>query len=554
MIARVLLGSCLSVGLAAPGPAQSTLATFEGGAFDRLGLSAGGRDLDGDGVGDFLLATPDDGQDAGIVTAYSGASGTALWARQGADGERFGHALVIVDDLTFDGVPDVVVGAPGAAMSPSFVPGAVRVLSGASGAIVTEYFGFADQGEMGFSVAGGFDYDRDGVDDIAGGQPAVGNGYEVWSGATGLSIAQSSSVAPVRIGHAMASVGDVDNDGFVDLAYGTPNGGGSGTSGSVKVVTQGSLILQIDGVAGQLLGWSIAPADDLNADGHADFLIGSLGGGSGAGQVELIDGASGSALDSWVGNAPFDQFGHSIARLGDLNGDGMADFAVGAPQPQGYGPGFVRVISLRFGTELYTVTGAAVDHEFGSHVGALGDVNHDGTPDLGVGAPGWDDPAFLIALDGGQVTFFSGGCPGFVNYCTAGTSSSGCQAQVSGSGVPSWFAPSGFTVSATGVEGDKSALFFIGWNGRQASPWGNGTSYQCVVPPVKRMGVLSKSGTPGLCDGSYAQDLNAHWSANPSKNPGPGTVVQAQLWYRDPGNTSNQSTSLSNALEFVVCN
>ena len=141
-----------------------------------------------------------------------------------------------------------------------------------------------------------------------------------------------------------------------------------------------------------------------------------------------------------------------------------------------------------------------------------------------------------------------------MNYCTPGTSASGCSAEISGSGTPSWFASSGFTVSATGVEGDKSGLFFIGSNGRQASPWGNGTSYQCVTPPVKRMGVLAKNGTPGACDGSYAQDLNAHWNANPSKNPGPGAVVQAQLWYRDPGTTSNQSTTLSNALEFVVCN
>ena len=65
--------------------------------------------------------------------------------------------------------------------------------------------------------------------------------------------------------------------------------------------------------------------------------------------------------------------------------------------------------------------------------------------------------------------------------------------EVSGSGIPSWLAPSGFTLSATGVEGDKSALFFFGWNGRQANSWGNGTSYQCVVPPVKRAGVLAKN-------------------------------------------------------------
>ena len=63
------------------------------------------------------------------------------------------------------------------------------------------------------------------------------------------------------------------------------------------------------------------------------------------------------------------------------------------------------------------------------------------------------------------------------------------------------------------------------------------------------------SGTPGLCDGSFTQDLNALWCPacpNPAKNPGAGSVVQAQLWYRDPLNTSNQTTSLSDAIEFSV--
>ena len=51
------------------------------------------------------------------------------------------------------------------------------------------------------------------------------------------------------------------------------------------------------------------------------------------------------------------------------------------------------------------------------------------------------------------------------------------------------------------------------------------------------------------------QDLNALWCPtcpNPAKNPGAGAVVQAQLWYRDPLSSSNQTTSLSGAIEFLV--
>jgi hypothetical protein len=103
------------------------------------------------------------------------------------------------------------------------------------------------------------------------------------------------------------------------------------------------------------------------------------------------------------------------------------------------------------------------------------------------------------------------------------------------------------------VEGDKDGLFFQGTNGRQANSWGNGTSFQCVVPPVKRLGLLGKQGTANACNGSFSQELNSFWQANPNKNPGPGAVVQAQCWYRDPQNTSNQTTSLSNAIEFTVC-
>jgi hypothetical protein len=69
---------------------------------------------------------------------------------------------------------------------------------------------------------------------------------------------------------------------------------------------------------------------------------------------------------------------------------------------------------------------------------------------------------------------------------------------------------------------------------------------------VKRGTLLSGLGTNGQCDGTFSMDLNAHLAAKPSHNPGAGALVQTQLWYRDPQNTSNQKTSLSNALEFLL--
>ena len=155
-------------------------------------------------------------------------------------------------------------------------------------------------------------------------------------------------------------------------------------------------------------------------------------------------------------------------------------------------------------------------------------------------------------INGGRVEVFSGGGPGFVNYCTAGTSASGCTATLSGSGYPHAVVATPFQLLASGVEGDKRGLFFYGWSGRQANPWGAGSSYNCVVPPVKRTPMQDKSGTPGACDGAFAFSMNAYWQANPNKNPGAGAVAQAQFWYRDPASTSGQPTGLSDALEFVV--
>jgi hypothetical protein len=144
----------------------------------------------------------------------------------------------------------------------------------------------------------------------------------------------------------------------------------------------------------------------------------------------------------------------------------------------------------------------------------------------------------------------------FVNYCTAGTSASGCVVRMRSTGIASGSASSGFVVIASFVEGQKDGLFFYGQNGQQANPWGNGTSFQCVVPPVKRGGLQSGNGTAGVCDSVITQDLNALWCPScpkPGHAPVPGKKLQIQFWYRDPLNTSNQSTSLSDAIEVGVC-
>jgi len=135
-----------------------------------------------------------------------------------------------------------------------------------------------------------------------------------------------------------------------------------------------------------------------------------------------------------------------------------------------------------------------------------------------------------------------------VTYCTAGTSGGGCQALIAASGTSSASAAAGFVLSATGAPGARDGLFFFGTSGRKASPWGNGSSLRCVAPPVRRTPLQTSNGSAATCLGSFSLDLNAHWSAQPGRNPGPGALVQAQLWFQD-----GALGTLSDAVEFLVC-
>ena len=99
-----------------------------------------------------------------------------------------------------------------------------------------------------------------------------------------------------------------------------------------------SLLYQKDGAAaGDNLGYrsSVASAVDVNGDGKADFIIGAPSadpsGNSNAGSAYVYSGADGTLLYQKDGAAASDLFGTSVASAGDVNGDGKADFIIGAP-------------------------------------------------------------------------------------------------------------------------------------------------------------------------------------------------------------------------------
>lgn len=177
--------------------------------------------------------------------------------------------------------------------------------------------------------------------------------------------------------------------------------------------------------------------------------------------------------------------------------------------------------------------------------------------DDGSGSP----PALILGGLGGYQTGtylakWQGCAPqgSWASYCTAGTSSNGCAAAIGASGSPSASAASGFQLAVSGVDGQRSGLFFYGVNGRANAAWSVGSaSLLCVKAPVQRMGLATSGGTFGQCDGQFSVDWSAWSAAHPGALGQPfaaGEIVNAQAWYRDP--PAPKGTQLSDALEFVL--
>jgi hypothetical protein len=569
---RTIAWTLAAFGAAGAAHAQSLLFERYGmDPDDQLGNAVdGGADFDLDGLDDIVYGVPfkDTGglTNNGFVRVVSAQTGSSLFTWEGeASHDHFGWSVAIAGDVDHDGWPDVVAGAPNG-KNGAVRPGMARVFSGFDGSTLYTLYGDVDGDEFGYAVTGKLDWDGDAFVDFAVGAPIgdtlVGAATDpglcrIFAGASGAPLQTwTTGDSFGRLGEALCGEGDVNGDGINDLIVGAPATNGGGQVQVVDGSTGLLMWLWTGDSPGDGFGGAVASRLDPDGDGSDEVLVGAPEEddfGMSSGSVRLFDGQSGAKLHTWHGEAAFDRLGSALATIEDLDGDNRRDVLAGATEKTPNGLGSVCVFGSGTFAELLRLHGDA-GSRFGRSVAPGGDFNGDGTPDIVAGGHLADDPV-TGNVDAGMVRVFSGGAPGFVNYCKAGVSASGCRARISGSGFPSATAASGFVLSAVDVEGGKNGQFFYGANGRQANSWGNGTSFQCVVPPVKRGGSLTGIGANGTCNGVFGQDLNARWCPTcpkPQHNFGAGAVVQAQLWYRDHASTSNQTTSLSDAIEFVI--
>ena len=156
-------------------------------------------------------------------------------------------------------------------------------------------------------------------------------------------------------------------------------------------------------------GIALARLDDLTGDGIPEVGIGSMNGGEN-GRAYVYDARSWSPIYTWegpgIGPPPYNRkarYGESMTSMGDIDGDGLGDIGVGASYDRD-GQGTVSVYSGASGDLIYRIQ-SPVDEQwtgFGSEVTVLGDLDGDGTSDFAVGAPYFGDDLT------GRVYIFSG--------------------------------------------------------------------------------------------------------------------------------------------------